>query len=128
MPVSESNDVSPSILPDANTVYNFPVPLCAANNATCLATGEIVTAALSLTTSGDVHADSISYADGANAKLAEGITSVASGGNTFQMRVDKSFGLASGESTLTVTVQSGAVFGIYLSAMVRSSAFIGIPS
>jgi hypothetical protein len=112
--LSESNDGSPSILADANTVSNFPVPLCPSNNATCLATGEIVTAALSLTISGDVHADSISYADAANAKLAKGIiTSVASGGNTFKMRVGKSFGLANctDEGTSTVTVQSGALFG-----------------
>ena len=112
---SESNQVSPSILSDANTVYNFPAPLCAANNATCLITGEIVTASLSLTAAGVVHADSISYADAPNTKLVEGIiTSVASGGHTFQMRVDQSFGLSNGsdESTLTVTVQSGTSFGI----------------
>lgn len=114
--VSENNDASPPIITDANTIYNFPASVCA-NNAACVTTGEIVAAALSLTVAGAVHADSISYADAANAKLVEGtITSVASGSNTFQMLVNRSFGLASGtfmeESATTVTVQNGAVFGI----------------
>lgn len=115
--MSESDGASPAIVIDANTIYNFPASACAANNAACVTTGEIVTVALSLTPAGAVHADSVSYADAANAKLVEGtITSVAARGNTFQMLVNSSFGLPSGtsmdESLATVAVQNGAVFGI----------------
>ncbi len=115
--ISESNEMSPPIVIDANTIYNFPALVCEADNATCIAAGDIVSATLSLTTAGTVHADSISYADAANAKLVEGtVTSIATGGNAFQMRVNQSFGLGVGnsmdETTTTVNVLSGALFAI----------------
>jgi hypothetical protein len=115
--LSESNDVSPSIAIDSATVFQFPSMICSANNVTCLAPGEIVVAALSLTSAGLVHADSISFADTANARLLEGtILSVSPANNSFQILVNKSFGFASGsspdESSVTVTLQGKPFFGI----------------
>lgn len=115
--LSESNDVSPSIAIDSATVFQFPSMICSANNVTCLAPGEIVVAALSLTSAGLVHADSISFADRANARLLEGtILSVTPASSSFQILVNKSFGFASGlspdESSVTVTLQGSTFFGI----------------
>ncbi len=115
--LSESNDVSPSIAIDSTTVFKFPSMICSANNVTCLAPGEIVVAALSLTSTGLVHADSISFADTANARLLEGtILSVSPASSSFQILVNKSFGFASGsspdESSVTVTLQGSTFFGI----------------
>lgn len=117
MLVSESNDASPAIVTDASTIYNYPASVCAADNATCVKAGEIVSVTLSLTAAGTVHADSISYADAANAKLVEGtITGIATGGNSFQVWVNQSFGMGGGtsmdESITTVNVMNGALFAI----------------
>ena len=129
--VSESNAVSPSLITDANTVYNFPPSVCSANNASCVSQGEIVATTLSVTSAGVLHADSVSYADAANASLVEGtITSVAPGGNTFQMQVDQSFGLPTNSNvdTLTVTVQKGALFGVGSVGfpIVSGASFLGV--
>lgn len=115
--LSESNDVSPSIAIDSTTVFQFPSMICSANNVTCLAPGVIVVAALSLTSTGLVHADSISFADRANARLLEGtILSVSPASSSFQILVNKSFGFVGSsspdESSVTVTLQGSTLFGI----------------
>lgn len=115
--VSESNDVSPSITIDSDTSFNFPSPICAANNTSCIAAGEVVVAALSLTSAGTLHADSIAFADAANAKLLQGtVVAISPSSSSFQILVNKSFGFTTDpspdDSTATITLEAGTVFGI----------------
>jgi hypothetical protein len=76
---------------NSSTVFNFPAAVCQANNASCLATGQVISADLSLLANGGLQADSISYADAAGTSVAQGvIVSVGTASpTTFQMLVHR---------------------------------------
>jgi hypothetical protein len=102
---------------NSNTQYNFPQSLCTANNSTCLATNQIISADLSLLSGGNLQADTITYADSSGTTMAQGIiVALGSGATpTFEMLVHK---VISGTGTFTpgevvdVTVQDGAAFSV----------------
>jgi Domain of unknown function (DUF5666) len=118
---------------DSGTQYNFPAEVCAANNFSCLAANQIVTADLSLLGEGGLQANSISFSDSAGASVAQGvIVSVATGApaSSFQMVVHGalpgSSGLVIGD-LVTVNIQSGAGFlvGTPGSPAVPNASFAG---
>ena len=114
---SESANISTAITIDNGTTFNFPPSVCSANNSTCIVSGEIVVATLSLTSAGTVHADSLAFADIAGATLLQGtITLIAAASGSFQMLVTQSFDYHSTSSAddtvVTVVPQAGAAFGV----------------
>jgi hypothetical protein len=102
---------------NSSTSYNFPQSVCAASNASCIMTNQIITADLSLLANGGLQAVSITFADNPGAIVAQGVVvSVGTGAPaTFQVLVHRvlpsSTAFTAGD-VVDATVQDGAVFSI----------------
>ena len=114
---SETNDITPAMMIDSNTVFNYPTALCAANNSSCVTLGEIVMVTPSLTPSGLLHADTLSFADLANTRLLQGtILATSPVTNSFQIIINQAFGFIGttlpDDSRATIFLQPSTAFGI----------------
>jgi len=102
---------------NSSTAYNYPASLCAANNASCLAVNQVVTTDLSLLAAGGLQADSITFANGPNSTVVQGVVVSAGSGAqpTVQVLVHKflpsTAGYAVGQ-VVDATVQSSATFSV----------------
>jgi len=102
---------------NSGTAYNFPQSVCAASNASCIVTNQIITTDLSLLANGGLQADSITFAGNPGATVAQGVVvSVGIGAPaTFQVlvhRVLPSSTTFTAGDVVDATVQDGAVFSI----------------
>jgi hypothetical protein len=101
----------------ASTVYNYPVSVCAGNDASCVMTNQIVTADLSLLANGGLQADTVTFADSPGATVAQGVIVAVSSGTptTCQVLVHRvlpssmDFGVG---DVVDAMLQSGAVYAI----------------
>jgi hypothetical protein len=101
----------------SNTVYNYPVSVCAANDASCVMTNQLITADLSLLANGGLQADSVTFADNSGATVAQGvIVSVSTGTpTTFQVlvhRVLPSTTAFTAGDVVDATMHAGAAYSV----------------
>jgi hypothetical protein len=102
---------------NSSTLYNYPTAVCAANDASCVLTDQIITADLSLLANGGLQADSVTFADNPGATVAQGvIVSVSTVTPTaFQMlvhRVLPSTTAFTAGDVVDATMQGGAVYSV----------------
>jgi hypothetical protein len=98
-----------------STAYNYPSSVCAANDASCVTSNQIITADLSLLPNGGLRADSVTFAGSPGATVAQGvIVSVGTGKpTTLHMLVHRVLPTTSAFTTgdvVDATMQAGAAF------------------
>lgn len=117
MVLKTASGSSVTVILNNSTAYMYPSNVCAANNATCVQNGEIVTVQASLLGNGNIVATEVDFEDSASAQDVEGmIVSITPGSSStsFQMVVHQvlpaSSSIATGDIATVTIPNSGATF------------------
>lgn len=119
MVLKTASGSSVTVILNSSTAYVFPSAVCAANNATCIQNGEIVTVQASLLGNGNIIATEVDFEDAASTQDVEGmIVSITPGASStsFQMVVHQvlpaSGSIATGDIATVTVPNSGATFSV----------------